>query len=275
MHTFPDTATTQQRAFVEHLTESVKQDGRFLGLSLSGSYSENRLDKYSDLDVVLAVRPEHLDEVMLQRQSFASALGPLVASFTGEHVGEPRLLICLYEGEPPLHVDLKFVAPDEVAERVDQPTVVWEIDQSMSQCYASGDAHYPLPTLQWFEDRIWIWLHYGTAKVARGELFEAMEFLSYLRQSTLGPLALFVHGFEPSGVRKIEQKIPAFAQQLQSTLADYNQVSLFAALEQVCLLYRSLRDQYRKPDDFVVRHQAEHLAMKYLGAEKRSVERRQ
>jgi hypothetical protein len=31
----------------------------------------------------------------------------LLVGFTGEHVGEPRVLICLY-GPPVLHVDLKF-----------------------------------------------------------------------------------------------------------------------------------------------------------------------
>ena len=40
--------------------------------------------------------------------AFAAGLGPLLACFTGEHVGEPRLLIALY-GPPPVHVDLKFV----------------------------------------------------------------------------------------------------------------------------------------------------------------------
>jgi hypothetical protein len=52
------------------------------------------------------------------RAGFAGALGPLLSAFTGDHVGEPRLLICLY-GPPLLHVDLKFVTPADLAERVE------------------------------------------------------------------------------------------------------------------------------------------------------------
>ena len=45
---------------------------------------------------------------MAQRKVLAGTLGHLLHAFTGEHVGEPRLLICLY-GPELLHVDLKFM----------------------------------------------------------------------------------------------------------------------------------------------------------------------
>ncbi|NRS94850.1 hypothetical protein DFH40_002566 [Clostridium beijerinckii] len=46
---------------------------------------------------------------MNERIKIAESLGTLLSAFTGEHVGEPRLLICLCEPEL-LHVDLKFVS---------------------------------------------------------------------------------------------------------------------------------------------------------------------
>jgi hypothetical protein len=49
-------------------------------------------------------------------QQNASRLGELLPSFTGEHVGEPRLLICLYNN-PLLHAELKFVTPEEFKKR--------------------------------------------------------------------------------------------------------------------------------------------------------------
>ena len=45
---------------------------------------------------------------MGERRTIAESCGGLLAAFTGEHVGEPRLLICLY-GPPLAHVNLKFV----------------------------------------------------------------------------------------------------------------------------------------------------------------------
>jgi len=49
----------------------------------------------------------------------------LLAAFPGDHVGEPRLLICLY-GPPLLHVDLKFMSTDEFLHRVEDPMVLWD-----------------------------------------------------------------------------------------------------------------------------------------------------
>ena len=46
---------------------------------------------------------------MQARVQLAESLHLLLAAFTGEHVGEPRLLICLYRS-PLLHVDLKYVS---------------------------------------------------------------------------------------------------------------------------------------------------------------------
>jgi hypothetical protein len=50
---------------------------------------------------------------MTGESSFSRAPGPHSA-FSGEHVGEPRALICLY-GPPLLPVDLKFVSLSDAA----------------------------------------------------------------------------------------------------------------------------------------------------------------
>ena len=61
--------------------------------------------------------------------------------------------------------------------------------------------------MQWFEDRFWIWVHYATIKIARGELFETIEFISFLRETVIGPMLQIKNGYLPKGVRKIENKI--------------------------------------------------------------------
>lgn len=67
------------------------------------------MDEFSDLDFVVVCDDEHQADLLRDAPAFAAELGPLLSTFTGEHVGEPRLLICLY-GPPMLRVDLKFVA---------------------------------------------------------------------------------------------------------------------------------------------------------------------
>lgn len=198
------------------------------------------MDEFSDLDLIIAVEPESFEQVMLERQSIAVSLGELLASFTGEHVGEPRVLICLYDS-PLLHVDLKFVSLPDVAKRVDEPVVLWERDRRLSQVFASSTGVYPMPKEQWIEDRFWIWIHYGVGKVARGELFEALDMISYLRGTVLSPLGLLRAGCKPSGVRRIEQLVPTLAETLENTVALYEPESCYSALEHCIEIYRSLR----------------------------------
>ena len=95
-------------AFLRRAMDVLRADSRFVGLAVGGSYLDGTMDEWSDLDLVIAVEPDAFEQVMLDRREIASRMGTVLTSFTGEHVREPRLLICLY-GDPLLHVDLKFV----------------------------------------------------------------------------------------------------------------------------------------------------------------------
>jgi hypothetical protein len=167
-------------------------------------------------------------------------------------------LICLYDS-PLLHVDLKFLSIHDVQTRVDEPVVLWERDDRLSQAYAASSGTYPLPNEQWIEDRFWIWIHYGTGKVARGELFEALDFISYLRSTVLGPLGLLRAGCKPTGVRKVEQLAPDLAEALASTIALHDRESCYLALERCIEMYRSLRSTA-----IFHRAAAEEAAVEYL-----------
>jgi hypothetical protein len=95
-------------AFLETLIEKLKQDDRFEALLAGGSMVHGGFDEHSDIDLVPVVRSDAYARVLHERREIAGGLGNLISAFTGEHVGEPRLLICLY-GPELLHVDLKFV----------------------------------------------------------------------------------------------------------------------------------------------------------------------
>jgi hypothetical protein len=71
-------------------------------------------------------------------------------------------------------------------------------------------------------------------------LFEALDFLSFIRSQVLGPLALLATGARPSGVRKIETLAPQFAAELEATIAQHSNVSCMAALEAAVRLYLDL-----------------------------------
>lgn len=254
----PTTALTTHQLFISRALPHLAADPRLVGVAATGSWAENSMDEFSDLDLIIAVEHESVAQVMSERQRIAASLGELLASFTGEHVGEPRVLICLY-GSPLLHVDLKFLSIHDAQTRVDEPVVLWERDDRLSQAYAASTGVYPLPDEQWIEDRFWIWVHYGTGKIARGELFEALDFISYLRSTVLGPLGLLRAGCKPTGVRKIEQLTPTLAEALESTIALHDRESCYLALERCIEIYRSLRSAA------ITHHAAaEEAAVKYL-----------
>jgi hypothetical protein len=257
----PRTLPEPHRRWLDRAIEVLAGDPRIAGLAAAGSYADDRMDAYSDIDLVIAVAPDAHDAVLAERPRIAAAIGPLVASFTGEHVGEPRLLICLYS-PPLLHVDLKFVALPDAAVRVDDPVVLWERGAQLTEVLQQRQARYPAPDAQWIEDRFWVWIHYGATKIGRGELLEAHDFLSFLRARVLAPMALVQLGLRPSGVRRIEHVAPALAARLAATVATLEPSDILRAVHAAVALYRELRAQVASKLE--VRSDAEAVAVEYL-----------
>jgi predicted nucleotidyltransferase len=253
-------------AFLERALHRLQADSRIVGVAAAGSFAGGTMDEFSDLDLVIAIEPGAVVDVMRERRLIAAGLGTLVAAFTGEHVGEPRLLICLYGGEAgaaPLHVDLKFVSLPDAAVRVDEPVVLFEHEGRLSQVLLTGEARYPAPDLSWIEDRFWVWIHYAAVKIGRGELFEAADFLAFLRAQVIGPLILVEAGGQPSGVRRVETMAPLRAAQLEATVAAYDRSSCIRSVYAAVDLYRSLRNEIGA-GKFVANEAAERVAMEYL-----------
>lgn len=182
--------------FVNRVIAVLEDDARILGIAAGGSWITDSMDAFSDIDLVIVVDSNHEREISNERLAIAAKFGSLLSGFTGEHVGEPRLIICLY-GTPLLHVDLKFVALSDFAHRVEEPVILWERGAALSKKMEEEDSLYPRPSLQWIEDRFWVWIHYAGTKLGRGEIFEAIEMLSFLRVTVLGPLALMKNGCLP------------------------------------------------------------------------------
>jgi hypothetical protein len=257
------TPAAQQR-FLDHALPVLAQTPGLVGVAVGGSWLEHSLDKYSDLDLVLLLDPEQALRLLQERPLIAASLGKLLACFTGEHVGEPRLLICLYDA-PLLHVDLKFVALPELAQRVEDPHILWQQGTLVSEVLRATMPHSPAaPALQWVEDRFWIWVHYAATKLGRGELLEVVSFLNYLRTTVLGPLLAYQYGLPIRGVRKLEQTLPAPAlASLRATVATAERAMCVYALEQAIAVYRALRETLRLPG-FVSKQEVEVRTVAYL-----------
>ncbi len=231
-----------QEQFVNKISDVIKKDDSIIGLTVGGSWLTNELDEYSDLDLMLVTKEKVSDEPA-KMLKYAASFGKLLSGFTGEHVGEPRLLICLYD-DPLLHVDIKFLTLPEFYSRVENPVILHDTNGQLKDVLSKTEAKYPFPDYQWTEDRFWIWVHYATLKIGRGELMEALDFLSYIRMVVLGPLLHVKNGDLPRGIRKVEMNLPADdLSKLELTVSTYNRASIIAALEACIHLYRVLRQQ--------------------------------
>lgn len=254
-------APSPHSRFLDDVLPPIQRDVRVRGVAVSGSIAEGRPDLYSDVDLILGIDDEAFDSVMKERLTLIGSWTALVAGFTGEHVGEPRLIVTLV-GPPLLHVDFTFVRDADFAALPQGPEILWLRDGFEVRAPADGPSVPLSPDLQWIEDRFWVWVHYGATKLGRGELFEVIGFLNYLRETVLGPLAACRAGVATRGVRRLESLAPNEARDLRATLCGHDPRDAGRALLASAELYgRWLGDAGAK----VERHRrAEKLAMRYL-----------
>lgn len=145
--------------FLDDARAVLSADPRIHALLAGGSLVHGGMDEFSDLDLVLVVEERSRAEVLASRTEIARRLGPLLAAFTGEHVGEPRLLICPC-GPGPLHIDLGFVTMPDLDRLVERPVVLWSRDAAaVARRLDRAEISWPNMDPDWFEARAWIWLH--------------------------------------------------------------------------------------------------------------------
>jgi predicted nucleotidyltransferase len=255
------TTPSLQGRFLGEVLPRMQQDSRVTGVAVAGSIARGHPDVYSDVDLIVVIDDGAFDSVMKDRLGLIGSWAALVTGFTGEHVGEPRVIITLV-GPPLLHVDFKFVRASDFADRVEDPDILWDRDGGLAESLAEHPLTDPSLDLQWIEDRFWVWVHYGATKLGRGELFEVIGFLSQLREAVLGPLAVRRAGASPRGVRHLESIAPDEARDLHATLCGYDRHDAGRAILASVELYRRWLGETETAIER--RRNAEKLAMQYL-----------
>ncbi len=257
----------KQQQFINQVVDKIKKDENVIGLAVAGSFITHEMDEFSDVDLIL-VTADRVSDDPLKMEKYAKSFGDYLNGFTGEHVGEKRVLICLYDN-PLLHVDIKFLTPDEFQFRVEDPVICWDRQNQLQQVIQSTKATWPPLDFQWIEDRFWTWIHYATLKLGRGEDFEALDFMSFLRTFTIAPMLQVKNGKLPRGLRKVEFNFPpADVNRLMATVPAYQIDSLFQSLENIVHLYVELRSALF-PTTIHLRSRTEEKTLAYLAEVKK------
>ncbi|MFL5774535.1 MAG: aminoglycoside 6-adenylyltransferase [Flavisolibacter sp.] len=250
-----------QLEFANHIVSIVKQDPQILGIAAAGSWIGNNMDEFSDIDLIVVSNRKisHKEEMF----TFAEKFGHLLSYFTGEHVGESRLLICLY-ADPFLHVDFKFLNADEFGLMIEKPAILFDRTGILKEIQESAEPKWPFEGYQWIEDRFWVWIHYLIQKLARGEYFEVLDGMAFLRRVVLAPMVRIRNGLLPKGIRRIEMDINADELDLlKLTLSEYDAASLFTAINNAASFYTSLRTELYE-ESVLLRKEAEEMVMDYV-----------
>ena len=172
------------------------------------------------------------------------------------------MLICLY-GDMPTHVDSNFMIIGQFTVRSEDPVILWDRNGTLRAALSTSKASPTKLDWQWIEDRFWTWIQYVATKVGRGELFEAIRFLSFLQEKVLGPIAIELSGGKSYGVRHFEQIAATYGGQMRTTVASYDRKEIAKALLGVVEVYKSFR-QNRALETLRMDAKTEEVVMRYL-----------
>lgn len=229
-----------QQEFANRAKTILEKNDNVIGLAVAGSWLTKEMDEFSDLDLIVVTQQKVSDDKNRMIE-YAKKLGDFLSGFTGEHVGEPRVLICLFNN-PLLHVDIKFLTIEEFHSRIETPFLLFDKNGQLGNAIKNSEAEFPYPNFQWIEDRFWTWVHYALLKIGRGEYFEALDFLGFLRMVVFGPLLHMKNNSLPRGVRKVEMELADDdLALLKLTIPTYDRQSLLGSLKNAVSLYRQLR----------------------------------
>jgi len=222
------------------------KDPAVLGMLIGGSFASGEADDYSDLDMQLVVKDGQVENLVPKLRAMADEAGPVVAAFFAEHVGLPHMLIVLYEDL--VHADFEPVQVSEVGSRNAglSTHVLWERDPAVTAVLGAKDEEDRAAELAWLEDHLWTWSWYVQTKILRGELYEAMGGIQYIRDQVLFRLLAMHRDERPSSASRAESRVGSWRQQFAATVPSLGRESTIEALRASIQLYVDLAAPLQK-----------------------------
>lgn len=252
-----------QEKFIDTLKQILGSTSWYAGLAALGSFAYGDSDEFSDLDLVIVYQSKSFVPSEAACRVIAERCGHLIASYGGNHIGKPSLLVCLYVN-PLRRVDLTFCDfAKYVDDQVQKPRIIDDPDDKLAAAADQIKGEYPPVDPQHIEDRFWVWIINCTQKVRRGDVFEAANYITSIRKNALLPLIHLDAGTIPRGYRALHNLAPDLERKLHSTHPSaLNKTELFRSLRAMAAFYLTLRDRtasVRVSERSEARNEAERL----------------
>lgn len=212
------------------------------GMAVAGSFALGIADEYSDVDLQLVATDDGYDAVVAAQEEVIAACGTPVARFPADHTGLPELTIVLYDDL--VHVDFLPIRLSDLAGKNQglPAKVLWERDGSVTRELAKPADRKQAVDLEWIERRMWTWFWYAQSKILRGEVYEALDGLAWLRATVLFPLLGATRGENVSGARRVESLLAELADDFARTSSGPDRAAVMDALRTVHALYTRMAD---------------------------------
>jgi hypothetical protein len=195
-----------------------------IAIAVSGSLAAGQLDKWSDLDLeVIALPGADLCELTTWTDSVVQKIAPLWSRFSASHIGLDQLLVFFFwETNTIVKADLHVIELDAFLHLKNTRLLVDPdgLVASRRRAIPVDDQDRYLPDFRDLHAKFCGWIWYTFGKIARGELFEALNSIEVMRTSALLPFLQIVEGLPFEGCRHLETRLTeAHRFRLEATVA--------------------------------------------------------
>jgi hypothetical protein len=219
-----------------------------LSVFIQGSIANGTMDPYSDIDLVFVTDGYlSLHEESRWLTQVMSSLGPLVAHFPATHLGMENLLIFFVDvAGDVVKVDVKLESLETF--RAGPGAKALQLsDRMRAELRSEQDFALALPDFEDLHQKFAGWIWYTYTKIARGELFEAVDSMNVMRERALLPCLHLTAKIPREGYRRLETRLPReVVQQLRSTYpSGFEPRELCRALLSLSRMFRTLQPLLR------------------------------
>lgn len=260
-------------ALVRRALGLLRPDQRVAGVYLSGSLVTSRGDRFSDIDLNIVARDSaDLAALLAEADGLLDQIGQVVLRWGGRESERPWQYLAYYPDM--IKLDLVYRAVNQLPVRPGYRFAILYDSTGALADFEERCAGADQPAgamagrnVQLEYNTFWAWVYYGAAKVERGELWEAYDSVTALRDTFLLPLYAHLAGHPHDRYRCLEQRWePHALQALGATISGVEAAGLRRALKACIVLFEPLAQQWADREGMVLNRQGAEATLQGLEA---------